>query len=171
MKKYFNLIIIFFAAILLFLAGFIFKRYENLSLLRGEISIKEDELQSQEEYFDKLQDISNKLQENKDLLDKIESALPLNSETPELLAFVQKSASQSNLVLGDINLGSMLSDLKDIKKIKVNFLLAGDYLGLKKFISLIENSSRLIDIDSIYFSYSEKGELFKFNLKITAYSY
>lgn len=170
MKKYFNLIIISFAVILLFLAGLIFKGYKGLSLLRGEISIKEDELQSQEEYFDKLQNISNKLQENKDLLDKIESALPSNSETPELLAFVQKSASQSNLVLGDISLGLMSSD-KDIKKTKVNFLLAGDYLGLKKFISFIENSSRLIDIDSIYFSYSEEGELFKFNLKITAYSY
>ncbi len=170
MKKYFNLIVIFFAAILLFLAGFIFKKYENLSLLRGEISIKEDELQSQEEYFDKLQDISSKLQENKDLLDKIKSALPSNPETPELLAFVQKSASQSNLVLGDINLGLISLD-KDVKKTKVNFLLTGDYLGLKKFISFIENSSRLIDIDSIYFSYPEKGELFKFNLKITVYSY
>lgn len=169
MKKYFNLIIIFFAAILLFLTFSVFKRYENLSLLKREISIKEDELQSQEEYFNKIQDISNKLQENKDLLDKIESALPSNPETPELLAFVQKSASLSNLVLGDINLGLISSD--NVKKTKVNFLLSGDYLGLKKFISFIENSSRLIDIDSIYFSYPGEGELFRFNLKITVYSY
>jgi len=169
MKKYFNLIIIFFAVILSFLAFSVFKRYENLSLLRGEILIKEDELLYQEEYFNTLQDIFNKLQENKELLDKIESALPSNPEMSELLSFIQKSASQSNLVLGDTNLGLMSSD--NIKKTKVNFLLSGDYLGLKKFISFIENSSRLIDIDSIYFSYSEEEELFKFNFKITAYSY
>ena len=171
MKKYFNFIVIFFAAILLSLGGLLLKNYKNFSLLREEISTKEDELQSQEEYFQKLQSISNKLQENKNLLDKIESALPPSPETPELLAFVQKSASQSNLVLGDISLGLISLDPKDIKKTKINFLLSGDYAGLKKFISLIENSSRLIDIDSIYFSYPEEGKLFKFNLKITAYSY
>jgi Tfp pilus assembly protein PilO len=169
MKKYFNLIIVFFAAILLFLGFSVFKNYENFSLLRREISIKEDDLQSQEEYFNKIQDISDKLKENKDLLDKIESALPPRPETPELLAFIQKSASQSNLVLEDINLGLMSSE--KIKKTKINFILTGDYVGLKKFISLIENSSRLIGIDSIYFAYPEEGESFKFNLKISAYSY
>jgi len=170
MKKYFNFIVIFLAAILLSLGSLLLKNYKNFDLLREEISIKENELQSQEEYFQKLQSISNKLQESKNLLDKIESALPPNPETPELLAFVQKSASQSNLVLGDISLGLISSD-KDIKKTKINFLLSGDYSGLKKFISLIENSSRLIDLGSIYFSYPEKGKSFKFNLKITAYSY
>lgn len=170
MKKYSNFIVIFLAAILLFLAVLIFKRYESLSLLRGEISIKEDELQSQEEYFNKLQDIFDKLQENKNSLLKIESALPENPQVPELLAFIQKSASQSNLVLGDTNLGLISSD-EDIKKTKINFLLTGDYPDLKKFISFIENSSRLIDIDNIYFSFSEIGEPFKFNIKITAYSY
>jgi len=170
MKKYFNFIIIFLTVALLFLDGLLFKNYKNFSLLKEKILVREDELQFQEEYFQKLQNISSKLQENKNLLDKIESALPSNPETPELLAFIQKSASQSNLVLGNINLG-LISSSKNIKQTKINFLLSGDYTGLKKFISLIENSSRLIDIGNVYFIYPEEGRLFSFSFKITAYSY
>ena len=170
MKRYFNIIIVFIAVILVLLSSSVFKKYETLNLVRGQISIKEDELQYQEEYFQKLKSISDRLQENKDSLLKIESALPENPQIPELLAFIQKSTSQSGLMLGDVNLGSMSTE-NNINKTKVNFLMVGDYIGLKKFISLIENSSRLTDITSIHFSYPEEGELFKFNLKITAYSY
>ncbi len=170
MKRYFNIIVVFVAVILVLLSSLVFKKYETLNLVKGQISIKEDELQYQEEYFQKLKNISDKLQENKDSLLKIESALPKSPQVPELLAFIQKSTSQSGLMLGDINLGLMSAE-DNIKKTKVNFILIGDYIGLKKFISFIENSSRLTDVNSIYFSYPEKGELFKFNLKITAYSY
>lgn len=170
MKRYFNIIIVLVAVVLALLSSLVFKKYESLNLVRGRISIKEDELQSQEEYFQKLKDVSDKLQANKDSLLKIESALPGSPQVPELLAFIQRSASQSGLVLGDINLGLMSAE-DNIKKTKVNFILSGEYIGLKKFIPFIENSSRLIDVNSIHFSYPEKGELFKFNFKITAYSY
>ena len=170
MKRYFNIIVVFVAVILTLLSTLVFKKYEALNLVKGQISIKEDELQYQEEYFQKLKSISDKLQENKDSLLKIESALPESPQVPELLAFIQKSASQSGLMLGDINLGLMSTE-DNINKIKVNFILIGDYIGFKKFIPFIENSSRLININSIHFSYPEKGELFKFNFKITAYSY
>lgn len=170
MKRYFNIIILFVAVVLALLSSSVLKEYEALNLVKGQISIKEDELQYQEEYFQKLKSISDRLQENKDSLLKIESALPENPQIPELLAFIQRSTSQSGLMLGDVNLGSMSAE-DNIKKTKVNFLMMGDYIGLKKFISLVENSSRLTDITSIYFSSPEEGELFKFNLKITAYSY
>jgi len=170
MKRYFNIIILFVAVVLALLSSSVLKEYEALNLVKGQISIKEDELQYQEEYFQKLKSISDRLQENKDSLLKIESALPENPQIPELLAFIQRSTSQLGLMLGDVNLGSMSAE-DNIKKTKVNFLMMGDYIGLKKFISLVENSSRLTDITSIYFSSPEEGELFKFNLKITAYSY
>jgi Tfp pilus assembly protein PilO len=170
MKKSFSIIIIVLAAILLLLSTLVFKKYEALSYFREEIASKEKNLQSQEEYFQKLQDISDKLQENIDLVQKIDSALPPNPEIPELLSFIQRSASQSGLILGDINLGLMASE-GNMKKTKINFLVTGNYPSFKKFLSLIENSSRLIEVGSIYFSYPEKGELFKFDLKITAFSY
>jgi len=170
MKKSFSIIIIVLAAILLLLSTLVFKKYETLNYLRKEIASKEKDLQLQEEYFQKLQNISDRLQENIGLIQKIDSALPPNPEIPELLSFVQRSASQSGLILGDINLGLMAAE-GNMKKTKINFIVTGDYPSFKKFLSLVENSSRLIEVGSIYFSYPEKGELFKFDLKITAFSY
>ncbi len=170
MKKSFSITAIVLAAILLLLSVLVFKKYEALSYFRKEIASKEKDLQSQEEYFQKLQVISDKLHENIDLVQKIDSALPPNPEVPELLSFIQRSASQSGLILGDINLGLMASE-GNMKETKVNFIVTGDYPSFKRFLSLVENSSRLIEVGSIYFSYPEKGELFKFDLKITAFSY
>ncbi len=170
MKKSFSIIIIVLAAILLLLSTSVFKKYGTLSYFRKEIISKEEDLQLQEEYFQKLQNISDKLQENIDLVQKIDSALPPNPEVPELLSFVQRSASQSGLILGDTNLGLVALE-GNIKKTKINFIVTGDYPGFKKLLSLIENSSRLIEVESIYFSYPEKGGLFIFDLKITALSY
>lgn len=170
MKKSFSITIIILVAILLLLSTLLFKKYEALSYFRREIASKEKDLQSQEEYFQKLQNISDKLQENIDLIQKIDSALPPNPEIPELLSFIQRSASQTGLVLGDINLGSMVSG-GNMKETRVNFLVTGAYPHFREFLSLIENSSRLIEVGSIYFFYPEGGELFKFDLKITALSY
>jgi Tfp pilus assembly protein PilO len=173
MKKSFSIIIIIIivlAATLLLLSTLVFKKYEALSYFRKEIASKEEDLQSQEEYFQKLQNISDKLKENIELVQKIDSALPSNPEIPELLSFVQRSASQSGLILGDINLGLMAAG-GNMKKTKVHFTVTGDYPHFRKFLSLIENSSRLIEVGSIYFFYPEQGKLFKFDLKITAYSY
>ncbi|MCP6718316.1 MAG: type 4a pilus biogenesis protein PilO [Patescibacteria group bacterium] len=170
MRKYFSFLMIFFAVIIISLLFLVFQNYQSFSVYQKEITIKEQDLRSQEEYFQKLQEIAEKLEKNKDLLAKIETGLPLSPEVPELLAFVQKSASQSGLALGSISLGSSVVDEK-IKKTKVNFIVTGDYDGFKKFLSFIENSSRLIDIDTIHFSYPEKIDEFRFNIKITAYSY
>lgn len=170
MKKPFSITIIVLVAILLLSGTLLFKKYEALSYFRREIASKEKDLQSQEEYFQKLQNISDKLQENIDLIQKIDSALPPNPEIPELLSFIQRSASQTSLILGDINLGSMISG-GNMKETRINFLVTGDYPHFREFLSLIENSSRLIEVRNIYFFYPEKGELFKFDLKITAFSY
>ena len=112
MKKYFSLLIIFLAVVITSLLSLVFQNYQSFSTHQKEIITKEQDLRSQEEYFQKLQDISEQLQENKDLLAKIETGLPLNPEVPELLAFIQKSASQSGLALGSIGLSSSVVDEK-----------------------------------------------------------
>lgn len=170
MRNYPFYIIVCLSLSLLLLFNLVLPGHRNLSFLRGEILKKEFELQSQEEYFQRLQEVSEELKKEEDSLLKIESALPPNPALPELLNFIQKAASQSGLTLENIS-PTLVASAKEIKETKINLILIGDYLGLKSFLSIVERSARLVEIENIYFSYPTRGGPFNFNLTIMVHSY
>ena len=161
---------IFLSVLLLFLL--IWPKYQNLSSLNKEISKKELEFQSQEEYFQNLKDISERLKEYQESLSKIDSALPSNPSLPELCNFLQKTSSQSGLSLKEISPSSIATGGEEIKESKVNLTLAGSYPSFKNFLSVLEKSARMIELEKISFSSPKKEtESFDFDLIIKVYSY
>ena len=181
MRNYSFYITIFFLLSVLLIIFLIFPKYQNLNLLKKEISGKEDELSSQEEYFESLQKTSEELKKYEDSLLKIDTALPQKLSLPEFLNFIQKASSQSNLSLRGMS-PAVTSSLEKaaegeprqgrggIKETRISFVLAGDYSDFKNFLSILEKSARLIDIENFSFSSSKEGQ-FNFNLAIKVYSY
>jgi Tfp pilus assembly protein PilO len=174
---------------------FAYPQYQKLNSLKKEIFEKEKELSSQEKYFENLQKTAEELKKYETTLSKIDSALPQNPSLPDLLNFIQKASSQSGLSLKNIspavisplekatpsvNIGSVGEAVGgapserygEIKTMKINLLLVGSYSNFKNFLSLLEKSARLIDVEEISFALSkEETGLFNFSLTVKVYSY
>ena len=171
MKNYLFYIAILFLGIIFLISFLIFPNYQNLTFLKKEISEKEIELSSQEKYFQDLQNISQELKKHETAISKIDSALPNSPSLPELLNFIQVKASQSGLALKGVSPATIIpAGEKGLKEIRVNFILIGNYSDFKNFLSILEKSARLIEIENVSFSSPEEGP-FTFNLTIKVYSY
>lgn len=165
---------------LLFLAflilGLIFlwwPRYLDLNLLRFQVAQKRLELQTKAEYFDNLRGLSLKLKWYNEQLAKMDSALPDFLDLPDVLNFVQRESAVNGLILEDVGLAGTfpLSPGSKIKKTSLDISLSGFYPSFLNFLSVLQESARLIDPETISFSVPEEGELYSFRLKIKFHSY
>ncbi len=142
-------------------------KYQAFQILQLNIKAKESELQSKQEYFSEVKEISKQLEEHADALAKISSALPENPSLPSLFNFLQSSASQTGLVLGEITLGGVSQG-----EILVTTRLVGDYPDFKKFLLALENSARIIEVEGVTFESPQKPtESFTFVVQIKTHSY
>jgi len=127
-------------------------KYQNIQSLKADIQEKELEFRSKEAYFVQIKEISKTLEDYEEPLFKISSAVPSDSSPPSLFNFFQFTAGQTGLILKDVNLGGTVipKDGKDsMKETKLTLYLAGFYNSFKDFLLAIENSSRMIEVESI----------------------
>jgi len=158
----------------------VFSKYQNLNLLQLKVKEKEAEFQSGKEYFSNLDDISEKLKEYEENLSKINSALAAEPGLPALFNFLQTAASQNGLVLRKIA-PTLPSPLKEelvkegwspeIRETGINLIVTGSYSSFKNFLSILEKTARMVEVESISFSVLEEAGPIDFNLRIKVYSY
>ncbi|OGZ24420.1 MAG: hypothetical protein A2896_01275 [Candidatus Nealsonbacteria bacterium RIFCSPLOWO2_01_FULL_43_32] len=142
-------------------------QYQALQVLRFNIQAKELELQSKQAYFSAVKETAQQLEGYGDVLAKIASALPETPSLPSLFNFLQSSASEHGLVLGEITLGSV-----DKGEILVLAKLIGDYPAFKNFLVALENSARIIEVENITFASPVKTtDSFTFTVQIKTHSY
>ncbi len=166
--------IIFFLLLLLILGAIFFwwPKYQEFNNLRLEIKEKEKELQHKENYFSELKNLSLKLKEYSSELSLVDTALPVEPLVADFLNFLEKEIIRSGLILKNLNLIG-ISPLKEesaIKKISVSLSVSGSYDAFKNFLSVLQNNSRLIEVESVSFAGQEK-EIFSFDLTIRTHSY
>jgi Tfp pilus assembly protein PilO len=158
----------------------VFPKYQNLNLLQLKVKEKEAEFQSGKEYFSNLDDISEKLKKYEENLSKINSALAAEPGLPALFNFLQTATSQNGLVLRKIA-PTLPTPLKEelvkegwspaIRETGINLTVTGYYPSFKNFLSTLEKTARMIEIESISFSTGEEVGPIDFNLRIKVYSY
>ena len=175
MKNYPLYIIVALAASLAVTFLLVLPKKDALTALNKQVLEKQVELKSEENYVAKLKETYAAVTAKKNALDKIDSALPAKHSLPELLNFFQKSAAQSGLLLEEVIPAA--SDKKEnIREFSTSLILKGSYSSFKSFISLLEKSARLIDVNSVKFSKAQKvggtGEnIFEFELSTKVHSY
>lgn len=159
---------------LILIVVLIWPKYQELSIFEKQIEGKKTELELETTYFAHLQQVSQELKQYENQLSKIDSALPQTSFLPDLLNFIQKAASQSGLLLKEISpvKTTQISseETAQIKEVKLSLSLVGDYFSFKNFLSALETSARLIEVENISFSSPKEGP-FTFDLIIKVYSY
>jgi len=150
---------------------------EALNLSQKKVEEKMAEIQNNEEYFLNLSKISEELKNYTLNLSKIDFALPEDPELPLLFDFLQRSSSQSGLVLTDVNCLTLTSSVKteeypsEIKETELKLTVSGPYSSFKNFLSILEKSARLIEIESLSFSTAPEEKSIKFDLQIKVHSY
>lgn len=150
-------------------------KYQDIQELNSAIKEKEVELQSKEDYFSQLRGISQRLTEYEEGLSKVSSAFPQDPSLPSLFNFFKETASQTGLLLEDIKMRGIKEregGPKRIKEIHSTFTLSGLYPDFKNFLSALEKSARLIEVEKISFSSpKELREPFSFQVNIKTHSY
>jgi Tfp pilus assembly protein PilO len=167
------IIIIFFIVLSLELLLFL-PKYQNFKSSQLAIKETEQEIKQYQNYFSKIEQASEELKKYSDALSKIDSALPPEPTLIPVYYFLQKNSSQSGLVFKEIGAVKTiaLEEKPVIQKHTFPVSFSGSYFALKNFLSVLEKSARLFEIESISFSSPrEKEESFIFNLTISLHSY
>lgn len=134
----------------------IWPKMQESKILQNDIKAKKGEIEQTKNYFKKLSEL--KIQMETDYLDelsKISAALPADASVaiPSFLKFLQETAGQSGMTLKSISPSSDVSTAEEgIKELKVELSVEGSYAAFKNFLLALENSSRLIEVESISFS-------------------
>ena len=179
MNKSFAIPILFFVALLI-VVYIILPEFYNFRNLKKELEIKNQEIQSIENYHKKIIIAFDKLKDYEDSLGKISSALPDSYFSPSLFNYIQKTSAENGMFLKGVSLAkapvkkteaSPKTEIskKDIKEEYVIINLIGSYDSFKTFLKSIEKSSRLIEVENILIKIDEEALNFNLLLKVSSY--
>lgn len=174
-KKIFIPILLF--AVLIVAVYLVLPQYQKYRANKEEINLKNSQLAKTEEYFTNLQKIKDDLAKYKKSLEKIEAGLPKDISLPFLLNFFSKKSSENGLFIKSMALGQEAPNEKEESSQKTQdayFVLevSGTYPSLKNFVKNLENSSRLVEIETISIRKEKPTDLFlTFDVKIKAKSF
>ncbi len=175
--------LLFLLFVFLFSYFFLFPKYKNYQRLKREIFHLEKEIQTFQQYFQKLKEIYKKLKAKEEST-KAELALPKNPDLPKILNFIQISTGENGLLLKEVSITQSVKSLEEespspettfsaeettsqlkIGEINLELKISGNYSDFKNFLSDIEKSARLIQIENIEFSAPSKEERFEFKIR------
>jgi len=162
-------------------------QYNQFSQALLEFKTKKADLENFQKNLDYLQDLDRKLEENKDLLAKINAILPDSSHSnqAQLIYFIEKTAEDNGGLITDITLGlprpyreknqntlaqSTLAQPKIYQR-ELSFNLVASYPGFIQFLSQIERSSLFIKVTQIDISKTNFENLLSFRLKGKTFLY
>lgn len=177
MTRLTNIVIIFLVSILM-AVFLVLPKYQEFKEKRQVVFQKKMELRGQKQYQEELQSLSEELKKYSAEIEKIDSAL-VPVSLLSFLNYLQKVTSENGLILKSYSYSSgssLTAKETETKKIEIKELhfslnVSGSFDSLKNLLSVFERSSKLIEIEKISFSASEKGELTDFNIGIKVCSY
>ena len=182
------------ALLLLLILGGVFlwwPKYEEFRNLKQELAIKTKELQQKQEFFNKLNELVQKLEGYKEQLAKIDTVISPKPDFSSLLYFLQRVANEKGVILTSLKFQKSsplkikkvvtVGEVSEIKEeetgIQENFFdfnITGTYPAFRNFLSDLENSARLIEVENISLSAAtpdeEETEIKSFEFKIKVYS-
>jgi len=155
--------------------GLIWPKYQCYKVLKLEVGKKETELVYNQQYFSRLKEIEAQFAKNQESVSKVESALPEYFSVPAFFANLQKMSAQAGLILNQVSKSST-KDNEGVKEHSFSVSVSGTISSFENFILYLENSVKLIDVESFDFSSPTEEdatgeEVLDFNLAIKTYSY
>ncbi|MGB2762345.1 MAG: type 4a pilus biogenesis protein PilO [Minisyncoccales bacterium] len=192
MKKPIIFITITFLIVILLAFFVLLPKYEELDAKDSKLEGRKADLEKINDYFDNLVFQNEKLAEYEQEMAKIDSALPDKPAMPSVFNFIQNTAGENGVSLTSATLSSSRRttqkakageiETSDIKEDMFSITVAGSYSSFKNFLSVLEKSARLIDVEQLSFSsfgemmmaagmpdYSSDTLLFSLQMKVYSY--
>lgn len=148
--------------------------WSDISAVRSEIKSKQGTVDLERRVIEKLNSISQVLDEKKPSVERLEQAIPTSELRPELLSIMENLASQNGMSLKSISVDTAPEDTSSskrsakiengvaesasLKNVKINVSSSGSYSAFKSWIGAIEKNLRITDISKISFSIPEKKD-------------
>jgi len=186
MRLLISLIILIVAITLVFLA--VSPLWSAVVRLKTEIVEKEKGIAKIEELLSKTEQLKKEYQETEEAAQKVLLSLPKEEDIPYLLVQFESLASTNGLLLSSVKFNPIVEEKKksvsalqsdekisgDFPKSLINMKLSGSYDAFKSFLSALENSVRIIDVQLIKFNAPGDTALvelgvFEFDLDIVVY--
>lgn len=149
--------------------------YNRFTLLNREIKWQEQLLVDKQAVIAKAEQLKQDYETHKDDLKRVNYALPLGEEIPNLIVQLEALVLENGLVLENLNFLEKEAKTEEApapyKSLEISLQAAGTYESLESFLKALELNLRLMDIKSIDFS-SEQSEtegLFTFNINLIVY--
>ena len=164
-------------------------KYQQFQDIRSEIEKKDQDFKTRKEYFNRAFQASEELNKYSDQLAKINSNFSDGPSVPSLFDFFQKISSENGLLLQDINFVGQFPLLKAAKEKRsllrgikgsiyestIEMNVFGSYDSFKSYLSVLEKSSRLMEVKTVNFtspiSVEDADKNTLFSLEIRVYSY
>lgn len=130
----------------------------NIPQTYRDLGQQKKELQVVSQHLRNINDLVDLQQSLKSSLVLIDAALPSKEEVPNLMIQVQSIATESGITLKAVQFGGIAKvEGSAHKKITLQTVLEGSFASLSSLLKSLENSSRIIDVESLNFD-SRKGE-------------
>jgi len=157
-------------ALILAASVFLFlPKYRELKAESGVLKEKSKALKMKNDYYLNLRLVAKRLDEKKDYLNKIDSALPKRISLPAIFNFIEKISDESGLSIDKIDSTGLdnssaevnydkeadndnLNGISQIKKVILSVSLSGTYSSFKNFLNLLYKNARIFNVNSINLS-------------------
>ena len=135
-------------------------KYQQFKVFQQKIGEKQAAYDAKFAYYSEVANVYEQLMAKKDIVDKIDSAIPSNVSYGTLVYFFQKKGLENGLIMKGLFLtrASSINPETDIKEITFSLDLLGGYAALKSFMASLEKSARLFEVASISFGSSAQAE-------------
>ncbi len=184
--------------IITFALGFflVLPKYQESQDTKRQVEEKKNEIKNRAEYYAGLDAIMADLEYYQENMQKVDTAIPDNSDVAAMMNFAQAAAMQAGLAVKGIEhsgaaaVPASVSGEPVLGKYVVSIQLAGGYGNFKNFLSIIERSTRLIAVESAgvradqekeedqsrneapkTISQEESGEIINYEVKLSANYY
>ncbi len=137
--------------------------------LRKEAALKKTSIGLERAVIEKLNSINNVLAEQKSNVERLEQAIPDSELKPELISIMENLASQNGLNLVSVNVASVpdesgartnrgreVTARDTIGRLKIDINTSGNYASFKSWLTAVERSLRIIDVNEITFAIAKQ---------------
>ena len=147
---------------LIVLVLFVLPQYQDASLAQAMVNEKAAEYRGKSAYYATVAQLLEKIEVRREVLGKINSALPADFSVAPIVYFLDQKAVENGSTIKSVvflQVPAVSSDQpmplapsKEVKNVVFTVDLTGSYDGLKNFLNALEKSARLFEVETISFT-------------------
>ena len=151
----------------------IIPEYDTIKVLDQEIERRQLILDKRVTAIQKVDSLGREIKNREDEAKRLSNLMPPISQTDQVISGLDQIANQAGVGMVQVTTSAITSASNNYQNLSIGMQLFGEYSSFVNFISLLEQSLRLYDIENITVGKSQDstslGNLLNFNITMNAY--